>query len=168
MRTLLLSTLFLLVTVAPAWSADKASEEMRKNALACVAKADYVIFNTVDESGFPQTRAMANLHKDNVLAAVKDGKVTLYFITKEGTNKIRQVRANQKVSAYYLDIKNVTSSLYSGNAEEIKDVAVKKEIWADWMKSIYGSPDNADFVVIRLVPTMVKLDVKSKVQMGDL
>lgn len=168
MKRLMLAAVLAVVALAPAWSGEKASDALRKQGIDSVTKADYVIFNTVNETGFPQTRAMANLHQGGKLAPVKDGKVTLYFATLASTNKVRQLRANPKVSAYYLDPKNVTSALYSGTVEEVKDVAEKKAVWADWMTNIYKAPDHPDFVLLRLVPTRLKVDVKAKATEGDL
>jgi general stress protein 26 len=164
----ILCVLFALSALVPSWSAEKATDALKKQGLDSLSKADYVIFNTVDENGFPQTRAMVNLHKGNAVAPVKDGKVTLYYVTKEGTNKVLQIRNNPHASAYYLDAKNVVSALYSGAVEEVKDLETKKAIWADWMKNIYKAPDDPGFVVIRMVPTHLKVDIKAKPEQGDL
>ena len=146
----------------------KASDALRKKAAASIEKAEYVIFNTVDANGFPQTRAMANLHQGNKFPAYKDGAFVIYLVTKEGSNKIKQLRANPHAAAYYLDAKSVTSALLTGEATEVKDAAEKKTVWTDWMKGVYGSVDNPDFVVIKLTPTKVKVDIKAQPEEGEL
>lgn len=168
MKTIMVAALVLAAALAPAGAGEKAPDALRKQALDSVNKAEFVIFNTVNEDGFPQTRAMANLHQGGKLPAAKDGKVTLYFVTTAGSNKVRHLRASPKVSAYYLDAKNVTSALFTGTVEEVKDPAEKKAVWADWMKGVYKTPDNPEFVVLRLAPVRVKVDVKASPTEADL
>ena len=168
MRIALLSALLVLLVCAPSFAAEQAQGAVRKRGLENVAAASHVFFNSVDENGFPQSRIMSNLHKDNSVAAETNGKIVLYFVTHAGTRKVSQLRANAKVSAFYLNPKNLTSSLFTGTIDEVSDATLKKALWADWMKSYSGSPEDPNFVLLRLTPVLIKVDARGKSEVGAL
>lgn len=154
--------------IAPAWSGETASEPLRKRGADVVAKIDYATLSTVDADGYPQSRVVSNLHKGNKFPMVRDGETALYFITSKKSNKVQQFRNNPKASAYYLDLSTGTSVLYTGVIEEMNDPALIKVLWADWMKSLYQTSDNPDILVIRLVPTRIKVDRNGSAEQGNL
>lgn len=155
-------------SLTPAWSGETAPDALRKRGADIVAKIDYATLNSVDADGYPQARVVANAHKGNKFPTLRDGQFGLYFVTSAKSGKMQQFRNNPKASAYYLDMSTGSSVLYTGVMEEMGDPALKKALWADWMKSLYQSPDNPDLLIIRLVPTRIKVDQGGKIEQGGL
>ncbi len=168
MRVALRSALPVLLACAPPFAAEQASAALCKRGLENVTAASHVFFNSVAENGFPQSRIMANLHKDNIVAAETDGEIVLYFVTTVETRKVSQLRANSKASAFYLNPESMASSLFTGTVEEVADAALKKAVWADWMRSYSDSPDDPNFVLLRLRPVSIKVDAGGKSEVGAL
>ncbi len=169
MQTFLVTLMFLLVfAITPAWGGEAASASLRQEGAEIVAEVEYLTLNSVDAEGFPQTRVVSNFHKGNRLPLEQDGKIALYFVTSSKTGKIQQFRNNPKASAYYQDPSAGTAVLYTGLIEEVKDSATRQLLWSDWLKSMYSSVDDPDFVVLRLVPTRIKVDFNGEAEQGDL
>ncbi len=159
--------LVLAFAVAPAWSGEKAPDSLRKRAAEVVGKIDFVTLTTVDADGYPQARVVANFHKGNKFPMLRDGKTALYFVTSKKSGKVQQFRNNPKASAYYLDLSTGTAALYTGVIEEVNEPGLSKTLWADWMKSLYQTPDNPDLLVIRLVPNRIKVDHNGRADQGE-
>ncbi len=169
MQTVLIAIALLLVfAITPAWAGEAASASLRKEGAEVVAEVDYLTLNSVDAEGFPQTRVVSNFHKGNTLPMERDGKIALYFVTSRKSGKVRQFRNNPKASAYYQDPSTGTAVLYTGLIEEVEDPAIRQLLWSDWLKSMYSSVDDPDFLVLRLVPTRIKVDFNGEAEQGDL
>lgn len=167
-RTLLAGAAMLLFAVTIV-AGETASQSLRERSANLVAKVDYVVLNTVDAEGYPQARAVANLHKAGTKVAIEQGgKIALYFVTNRKSNKVTQFQNNPKASAYYLDLASGTSLLYTGKIEEVKDPAIGKTLWANWMKPLYQSSDNPDYMIIRLTVERIKIDQNGKSEQGEL
>jgi len=129
--------------------------------LMATSKAAYL--TTIDEKGFPHTRAMTNLRnkiqKPN-LTSLFSGHVEDYLIlfsTNTSSTKVRHVKSNPKVSVYYSDPEKWQGVMFGGEIEIAADVKLKQAIWDDGMKKYYpGGYDDPDHTVLRLHPRMVK------------
>ena len=61
-----------------------------------IDKATTCLVSSVDEEGFPQTRAMGGLSH-------REGIQKLYFSTNTSSQKVPQFKANEKASVYFYD-----------------------------------------------------------------
>ena len=99
-----------------------------------------VYFTTVDEKGYPKTRAMFNLLNKNTSSA-----------------KVSELQARKPVSAYYCDPDKWRGVMLGGEVEIVKDSELKKELWHDgWEKYYPKGYDDPDHTVLKLTPVVVK------------
>ena len=122
-----------------------------------------VYFTTIDEKGFPQTRAMDNLRSKerfpklaNLFETHKDD-FRIILSTNTSSTKIKDIQKNPAVSAYYCIPREFRGVMFSGTVEVIQDSELKKEIWHDYWTRYYpkGILD-PDYSVLDLYPEHVK------------
>lgn len=121
------------------------------------AEAAYV--TTVDEAGFPQTRAMFNLRRigqfPGLAALFEDHKndFLVYFTTNTSSSKIGHMRKNPKVSAYYCMPSEFRGLALSGEMKIVADGAEKERVWQQgWERYYPGGIHDPDHTVLRLHP----------------
>ncbi len=122
-----------------------------------------VYFTTVDEKGYPQTRAMFNLrNKDHFPKLIpffeKERKdLEVVFTTNTSSAKVSELRVRRPVSAYYCDPDKWRGVMLGGEVEIVKDSELKKELWHDdWEKYYPKGYDDPDHTVLKLTPAVVK------------
>jgi len=125
--------------------------------------ADAVYLSTIDRDGFPHTRVMGNLRNkqqcraSTELFAQHSKDFLIYMLTGHSSDKMRQIRANSKISVYFCNPAEFLYLMLAGNAEEIADPDLKKQIWQDeWKIHWPGGPDDPEFIVLRLLPVFAK------------
>ena len=108
-----------------------------------IDKQSVSFISSVDESGYPNTRAM--------LAPVKrEGIKTLYWHTNSASMKIKQYRDNPKACIYFCDKRFFRGVMLKGTMEVVEDIEVKKEIWKDDFSMYYqGGMDGGDFIILK-------------------
>lgn len=164
----IVGALLFLCSLSPTQSGETASPDLRNQGADIVAKVELAMLNSVDAEGFPQSRVVANFHKDGKHSMEREGKTALYFVTSKKSGKVQQYSGNPKASAYYLDLSTGSSVLYTGRIEEVDDPAAAARLWADWMKPLYQTPDNPEILVLRLVPARLKIDRGGRSEQADL
>ena len=70
-----------------------------------IDKATTCLISSVDEEGFPQTRAMLGIR-------YREGIKEFYFTTNTSSQKVQQFRANEKASVYFYDPVNFVGMLF--------------------------------------------------------
>ena len=122
-----------------------------------------VYLGTVDSDGFPQTRVMGNLRNKEQcriaeeLFAEHNEDFLIYMLTSNSSAKMQQIRANSKVSVYFCNSAQFHTLLLVGNAEEIDDLDLKKQIWQDdWKIHWPEGPEDPEFVMLKLLPEWAK------------
>jgi general stress protein 26 len=137
--------------------------ELRKHWLDLMETAEVVYLSTLDEAGFPDTRAMYNLRRKSQfpslahLFAGHEVDLLIYLGANTSSRKIRHIRANPRVAVYYCDSKLYHSLLLQGMAELVEDGAIKAALWQPgWERYYPGGPEDPDYAVVRLVPTHAK------------
>lgn len=162
-QQLLSSVLFLVVFVSfvmcqSAGAAEKkAAEEMsparmKETAFRLYRSQPYVILSTVDENGYPQSRAMANLRQAGAVEGnpFQDDSLDTAFGTSAWRTKIEQIKKNPKASVYLLDAKTYQAALVLGTIEIVTDPEVKKTYWSKAFSTIYPQgPASPDYTVLR-------------------
>lgn len=119
---------------------------------------------TIDESGFPQTRAMLNLRNPKQYPALlnlfkKHSKDFLaYFTTNTSSAKIKQIKSNPAVSVYYCRPDKWHGFMLSGNIEIVDDQKEKSMLWQNGWEMYYskGATD-PDYAILKLKPLYGKL-----------
>jgi general stress protein 26 len=119
-------------------------------------KAAYL---TTIEDGYPYTRAMLNLRDRQQypnqahLFETHQDDLMIYFSTNTSSGKIRQIKANPRVSVYYCNPAKFHGAMLSGDIEIIDDSALRQALWNDGWEMYYpGGPDDPDHTVLCLYP----------------
>ena len=108
-----------------------------------IEKQGTSFISSVDEDGFPNTKAM--------LAPVKRvGIKTFYWHTNSPSMRIRQFRNNPKACVYFCDKRAFRGVMLKGAMEVLDDQETKKEIWKDGFSMYYkDGMDGGDFIILK-------------------
>ena len=138
-------------------------KEIKQECVKLMETVDAVYLSTISQEGFPHTRVMGNLRNKQQCRIAeelfKDHKedFLIYMLTGHSSDKMKQIRAIPKVSTYYCDTTNFHTLLLTGNAEEIPDLQLKKQLWQDeWKIHWPGGPEDPEFVLLKLLPDFAK------------
>ena len=108
-----------------------------------IDKQSVSFISSVDENGYPNTKAM--------LAPVKrEGIKTFYWHTNSPSMRIKQYRNNPKACIYFYDKRFFQGVMLKGTMEVVEDKDIKAEIWKDEFSMYYqGGIDGGDFILLR-------------------
>jgi general stress protein 26 len=120
-----------------------------------MAQAPYCALITIDSAGGPQVRTMNPFSNT-------EGFV-IWFATSRSSAKVKEIRANPRVSVYFADHVNATGYVtISGRAEVIDDRALLIKMKRGYWDQIPGWQEL--FVLIKIVPQQLEvIDYKHKV-----
>ena len=77
----------------------------------------------------------------------------VYFSTNTSSHKLRQIKADPRVSVYYCNPGQFHGLMLSGDIEVIDDSALRQALWNEgWERYYPGGPDDPDHTVLRLRP----------------
>jgi general stress protein 26 len=101
------------------------------------------IISSVDEQGWPNTKAMLPPRK-------RDGIKTFYFTTNTSSMRVRHYRANPKACIYFYDKRFFRGVELVGEMEVLEDAAHKEMIWRDGDTLYYSKGvTDPDYCVLR-------------------
>jgi len=89
-----------------------------------IDKAGVSIISSVDESGFPNTKAMLPPRK-------RVGLKEFYFTTNTSSMSVKQYQANDKACIYFYDRRFFRGVMLIGKMKVLTDQKTKKMIWRD-------------------------------------
>jgi general stress protein 26 len=89
-----------------------------------IESTGFSIISSVDESGFPNTKAMLSPRK-------REGIKTFYFTTNTSSLRVRQYQSNKKACVYFFDKRFFRGIMMIGNMEVLTDKKTKEMIWRD-------------------------------------
>lgn len=89
-----------------------------------IDKQSVAFINSVDEDGFPNSKAMLPPRK-------REGIKTLYFTTNTSSMRVQQYRKNSKASVYFCDKRFFRGVMLKGTMEVLEDSETKEMIWRD-------------------------------------
>ena len=119
---------------------------------------------TIDNDGFPETRAMLNLrNKSNYPNLIEffdnaNNDFLTYFTTNTSSGKILQIMANPNVCVYYCLPNEWRGLMLQGKIENIIDIDIKKAIWQDrWTMYYPQGIEDPDYSILRLEPSKLKI-----------
>ena len=138
-------------------------QEIKQECLKLMAATDGAYLSTIDDNGFPQTRIMGNLRNQGQCRIAEelfdghDEDFMIYMITGHSSDKMKEIRSNEKVSVYYCDPAEFHTLLLTGTAEEVPDMDLKKRIWQDeWKMHWPGGAEDPEFVLLKMLPERAK------------
>ncbi len=101
------------------------------------------IISSVDDEGYPNTKAMLEPRK-------REGLKTFYFSTNTSSKKVSQYKKNSKACLYFYDLSTFRGIMLKGNIEVLEDQKTKEDIWreGDLMYYSKGKTD-PDYCVLK-------------------
>lgn len=109
-----------------------------------IAKQKTAYLSSVDQDGFPNTKAMLSPKK-------VEGIHTIYFSTNTSSNKVTQFENNPKACVYFCDRRFFRGVMLKGTVEVLHDPAIKKALWTEGDEMYYpkGVTD-PDYCILKL------------------
>jgi general stress protein 26 len=89
-----------------------------------IDKTSVSIISSVDEMGFPNTKAMLPPRK-------REGIKHLYFTTNTSSMRVKQYADNAKASVYFFDKRFYRGVMLKGSMEVLQDSQTKEMIWRE-------------------------------------
>ncbi len=110
-------------------------------------KQPIAYISSVDQEGFPWTKAMLKPRK-------REGIKTFYFTTHTFSIRVAQYKANPKASIYFCDAKGFKGMMLRGTMEVLTDAASKEMIWRDGDTEYYpGGVTDPNYCVLKFTAT---------------
>lgn len=108
-----------------------------------IDKASVSLISSVDEDGFPNTKAMLPPRK-------REGIKRLYFTTNTSSMRVQQYGLNPKACVYFFDKRFFRGVMLKGTMEVLHDMETKETIWRDGDTMYYpGGVTDPDYCVLR-------------------
>jgi len=95
-----------------------------------IDKSSVSIISSVDETGFPNTKAMFPPRR-------REGIKHLYFTTNTSSLRVRQYSDNPKACVYFYDKRFFRGVMLKGTMEVLHDKRSKEMIWRDGDEMYY-------------------------------
>ena len=96
-----------------------------------IDKVTVSIISSVDEMGFPNTKAVLPPRK-------REGIKHIYFTTNTSSMRVKQYSENPKACIYFFDKRFFRGVMLKGTMEVLKDSKSKKMIWKDGDEIYYS------------------------------
>jgi len=108
-----------------------------------IDKAGVSIISSVDEEGFPNSKAM-------LLPRKREGIKHLFFTTNTSSMRVRQYTKNPKACVYFFDKRFYRGVMLRGTMKVLRDSASRQSIWKNGDELYYpkGVTD-PDYCVLR-------------------
>lgn len=95
-----------------------------------IDKAGVSMISSVDEKGFPNTKAMLPPRK-------REGLNHIYFTTNTSSMRVKQYSENPKSCVYFFDKRFFKGIMLKGTMEVLQDNASKEMIWKEGDEMYY-------------------------------
>jgi general stress protein 26 len=89
-----------------------------------IERASVAIISSVDNEGFPNTKAM-------LPPRVREGLKHIYFSTNTSSRRVKQYTENEKACVYFFDKRFYRGVLLKGTMKVLQDSGAKEMIWRD-------------------------------------
>jgi nucleoside-triphosphatase THEP1/general stress protein 26 len=107
-----------------------------------VDSTPYPLFLTVASDGFPQSRPMSLIERDDH---------TLWFPTSRASRKIEQIRTHAQVTVLFVDTDRYNYASFHGPASLDLDRERARRLWRnEWRDDWPAGPDDADYALLRV------------------
>lgn len=110
-----------------------------------IEKQGVAYISSIDEEGFPNTKAMLPPRK-------REGIKVFYFTTNTSSMRVRQYKMNSKACIYFCDRRFFRGIMLKGKMEILEDNLSKEMIWRDGDELYYpkGVTD-PDYCVLKFI-----------------
>ena len=116
--------------------------EMNKDICELVINTPIAFVSSVNQDGFPNTKAMLNLKRDDIK--------THYFSTNLSSKRASQFQANPNACIYFCEQANFKGLLLVGSMEVMTDRPTREMLWVDGFEMYYPKGiDDDDYVVLK-------------------
>lgn len=113
-----------------------------KRGLELIERSKIAMIGTVDDTGYPQIKAMLNL--------LHEGISEIWFSTNTSSRRVSQIQRDGRSSVYYVDPEGFCGLLLSGMMEVLQDEDSRKKLWFDGSERYYPQGVNdPDYCVLR-------------------
>lgn len=104
-------------------------------------RSDIVMLANIDRDGYPHIRAM--------LKVENEGLDTIWMITNTSSDKIGQLKRNNKVCLYFVDFEKWMGLTLVGTLDILQDAESRKRCWRKGFEKYYpGGIDDPDYTVL--------------------
>ncbi len=135
------------VNAVEAMNANPAIAGVKELIAQMADKQPIAYISSVDQEGFPWTKAMLKPRK-------REGIKTFYFTTHTFSIRVAQYKANPKASIYFCDAKGFKGMMLRGTMEVLTDAASKEMIWRDGDTEYYpGGVTDPNYCVLKFTAT---------------
>jgi general stress protein 26 len=126
------------------WLEDRAVLRSASKTIAgLIDRAGVSIISSIDEDGFPNTKAMLPPRK-------RKGIKQIFFTTNLSSMRVKQYLRNSKACIYFFDKRFFKGVMLRGVMEVLQDDKSKKMIWRDGDEMYYaGGVKDPDYCVLR-------------------
>ena len=109
----------------------------------CIDKSTVTIISSIDNNGFPNTKAMLPPRK-------RDGIKEFYLTTNTSSMRVKQYSNNPKSCIYFYDSHFFRGIMLKGKMEILQDAKSKKMIWKEGDEMYYPKGvSDPDFCVLK-------------------
>ncbi len=110
-----------------------------------IDKANVSLIGSIDNDGYPNTKAMLSPRERN-------GIKEIFFSTNTSSMRVQQFRENNKASLYFFDKRFFRGVMLLGNMEVLTDKSSKERIWREGDEIYYkeGITDS-DYCVLKFI-----------------
>lgn len=105
-------------------------KELREIAGQMIEDATSVVIGSVDEEGYPNSKAMLPPRK-------RVGIKTMYFLTRTSSMRVQHFTKNPKASLYFFDEDSKTGIMFKGFVEVLYDQDIIDELWCEGDDEVY-------------------------------
>ena len=118
------------------------TEKIKKQIIKLVEGAKLAYVSSVDEDGFPNTKAMLSLQRD--------GLFTHYFSTNLSAKRTQRFMQNPKSCVYFCDQRFFKGLMLVGNMEVLTDREHKAMLWRKGFERYYPDGiETQDYCVLK-------------------
>lgn len=108
-----------------------------------IDRAGVSIVGSVDEDGFPNSKAM-------LPPRMREGIRHLFFTTNTSSMRVGQFARNSKACLYFFDKRYFKGAMLKGTMDVLQDAATKQMIWRDGDEMYYpGGVMDPDYCVLK-------------------
>jgi len=117
---------------------------------------EIAIVTTIDQEGFPQSRAMFNLRNQELFPDLTDcfaDDLLLCFTTNTSSSKVSHIKNNKKTSVYFCRPGDWRGLNLSGTMSVSDDPELKQRLWQEnWTMYYPGGFSDPDYSVLIFQP----------------
>lgn len=112
-----------------------------------IDKQGVAFISSIDEEGFPNTKAMLPPRK-------REGIHTFYFTTNTSSMRVSQYRENPNACIYFCDKRFFRGVMLIGSVQVLEDSESKEMIWREGDTMYYpGGVTDPDYCVLKVTVT---------------